>query len=814
MSNYNNSDDSFQIGQRNKGDFSTREFLLKYIYLIPWIIVTVSISMFIAYARLRYINPIYSASGKVLIKQDRPSGLNSGSGGGNQLIGDVVATSVNSRSMDDQMELIKSTAMARMVVRNASLQQSYYYKGNVRNTLVHYSACPVQLNILNLTDSANGISILVKVLGKETFSVNENKVPIRFGTLFQLAQGSFVLEKKFTDIAPNTQLICTWSPQEILARGLAGSINVGVATKGGNVLNFAFSSENPLVAQDVVNGFLKAYQDFSLQDKQEGSISALNFIDNQLAQVKGDLSNVEGNLQQFREDNKVIAPEAQATSSFAEAKVSDKQIMEQSIKIRFIDYMINFIKDPKNIHRSIPMVSMVNEASVGPIIADYNKQQLQREISLQTIPKDNPIIRDMELSMGKVRNEIVMTLTQLKETMNEALKGFQEVELDANSELRSLPRKQRQLLDISRQQQVIQELYSSLVQRKIQISISSASTLSNIQVLEPGYSGGWPVSPNPRSLYMTAFFIGLAIPIGVAVLRELLNDKVNTKADIDKFTTAPLLGEVGHSDEVESLIITGKDRKFIAEQFRIIRANLQYVLPRQAKSTILVTSSMSGEGKSFIATNMAGVMAISGKKTVILEFDIRKPKILKGLGIDRKNVKGITNYLMGKATIEEIIIPVAQMENLYVIGCGPIPPNPAELILDPRMNELFREVKEHFDVVLVDTAPVGLVSDAIELGLHSDATVFIVRHDFTFKKQVQLVEELYKGGKLPHLSIVINDVQAMMGYGKYYGYVSYGYIGYGYGSERYISNYFDVALKRKKRFSGLLKVLRRLVGKK
>ena len=809
MSNYNNNDDSFQIGQRgNKNDFSTREFLIKYIYLIPWIVVAVSIAMGVAYTRLRYINPIYSASGKVLIKQDRPNGLNAGSGGSNQLIGDVVATSVNSRSMDDQMELVKSTAMARMVVRNASLQQNYYYKGSVRNTLVHQSACPIQLNILNLTDSANGISLMVKVLGKETFSINGSTAPLRFGTLFQLPQGSFVLEKKHADISLNTEFFCNWTPEDPLARGLAGGINVGVATKGGNVLNFSYFSENYQVAQDVVNGFLKAYQDYSLQDKREGSLSALNFIEDQLAQVKGDLNNVEGSLQQFKEDNKVIAPEAQANSSFAEAKGSDKQIMEQSIKIRFIDYMINFIKDPKNSYRSIPMVSLVNEASVGSIIADYNKQQLQREISLQTIPKDNPIIRDMELSMGKVRNEIVMTLTQLKETMNEALKGFQEVELEANSELRSLPRKQRQLLDISRQQTVIQELYSSLVQRKIQISISSASTLSNIQVLEPGYSGGWPVSPNPRSFYMTALFIGLAIPIGIAVLREVLNDKVTTKADIDKFTTTPLLGEVGHSDESDSLIITGSDRKFIAEQFRIIRANLQYVLPRQAKSTILVTSSMSGEGKSFVATNMAGVMAISGKKTVILEFDIRKPKILKGLGIDRKNVKGITNYLMGKATIDDIIMPVAQMDNLYVIGCGPIPPNPAELILDPKLDDLFREVKERFDVVIIDTAPVGLVSDSIELGKHADASVYIVRHDYTFKKQVQLVEELYKGNKLPHLSIVINDVQAMMGYGKYYGYVSYGYIGYGYGSERYISNYFDVAVKKK----SLWKKIRKVVG--
>jgi capsular exopolysaccharide synthesis family protein len=267
------------------------------------------------------------------------------------------------------------------------------------------------------------------------------------------------------------------------------------------------------------------------------------------------------------------------------------------------------------------------------------------------------------------------------------------------------------------------------------------------------------------------------------------------------------MGEVGHSDEQEVLIISGSDRKFISEQFRIIRANLQYILPKKDKSTILVSSSMSGEGKSFIATNIAGVMAISGKKTVIMEFDIRKPKILKGLGIERKNHKGITNYLMGKAAIEDIILPIERMSNLYVIGCGPIPPNPAELILDAKLEELFREVKERFDVVVLDTAPVGLVSDAIELGKYADASIYIVRHNYTFKKQVQLVEELYSGKKLPHLSIVINDVKAKLGYGKYYGYVSYGYVGYGYRSDRYISHYFDT---KNKKFSWWKKAARNL----
>ena len=780
--------------KKNVNDFSAREFILRYIYLIPWIVVCVGIALGIAHLRLRYINPVFNASGKVLIKTDRPAGTS----GSDKLVGDVVATTVNVRTMDDQIELIKSTAMGRLVLQYADLQQSYYYKGSVRNRLIHNPESPIHLRILSLNDSSNGFSILVKVSSTgQHFSINESKDSIAFGSIFQIPQGSFVMEKQNGNFGAAREFICNWTPADQMARGLAGGIQVGAVTKGSNVLNFVYYSEHPKVAEDVVNGFLKAYQEYSLQDKRESSISALNFIEDQLANAKGDLSSVEGNLQNFKEENKVVALESQAQGFFSELQGSTQKINEQAIQERLIEYLINYVKDPKNAYRSIPMLGEVTQAGVGSIIGEYNKVQLQREISLQTIPKENPIIRDLELTMNKLRGEVVLSLGQLRDSYKALKESLQQAELQANSELRTMPRKQRQFLDITRQQKVMEELYSSLLQRKIQTSISAASTLSNIQVLEPGFSGGWPVSPNPRSFYITALLIGLAIPVGIVLLLEVLNDKVSTRADIDRYTTAPLMGEVGHSDEEEVLIISGSDRKFISEQFRIIRANLQYILPHRDKSTILVTSSMSGEGKSFMATNIAGVMAISGKKTVILEFDIRKPKILKGLGIDRKNHKGITNYLMGKASIDDIILPIERMPNLYVIGCGPIPPNPAELILDPMLEELFREVKERFDVVVVDTAPVGLVSDAIELGKYSDASIYVVRHNFTFKKQVQLVEELYSGKKLPHLSIVINDVKAKLGYGKYYGYVSYGYVGYGYRSERYISHYFDTKKKKK-----------------
>ena len=790
--------------KKHINDFSAREFILRYIYLIPWILVCVGISLGIAHLRLRYINPVFNASGKVLIKTDRPAGTT----GSDKLVGDVVATTVNVRTMDDQIELIKSTAMGRMVLNHADLQQSYYYKGNIRNRLIHNPASPIRLRILSLKDSLNGFSMGIKAtVSGNYFTVNESKDSVAFGSIFQTAQGSFIVEKHVGSFGAANDFICSWTPADQMARNLAGGIQVGAVNKGSTVLNFVYYAEHPKVAEDAVNGFLKAYQEYSLQDKRESSISALHFIEDQLANAKGDLSNVEGNLQNFKEINKVVALESQAQGFFSELQGSTQKINEQAIQERLIEYLINYVKDPKNVYRSIPMLGEVTQAGVGNIIGEYNKVQLQREISLQTIPKENPIIRDLELTMNKLRGEVVLSLGQLRDSYKALKESLEQAELQANSELRTMPRKQRQFLDITRQQKVMEELYSSLLQRKIQTSISAASTLSNIQVLEPGFSGGWPVSPNPRSFYITALLTGLAIPVGIVLLLEMLNDKVSSRVDIDKYTTAPLMGEVGHSDEQEVLIISGSDRKFISEQFRIIRANLQYILPKKDKSTILVSSSMSGEGKSFIATNIAGVMAISGKKTVIMEFDIRKPKILKGLGIERKNHKGITNYLMGKAAIEDIILPIERMSNLYVIGCGPIPPNPAELILDAKLEELFREVKERFDVVVLDTAPVGLVSDAIELGKYADASIYIVRHNYTFKKQVQLVEELYSGKKLPHLSIVINDVKAKLGYGKYYGYVSYGYVGYGYRSDRYISHYFDT---KNKKFSWWKKAARNL----
>jgi capsular exopolysaccharide synthesis family protein len=292
--------------------------------------------------------------------------------------------------------------------------------------------------------------------------------------------------------------------------------------------------------------------------------------------------------------------------------------------------------------------------------------------------------------------------------------------------------------------------------------------------------------------------LGLGLPALFIFISEILNDKVSTRFDIERLTSAPILGEIGHSYSKDVLVVNKSTRSMVAEQFRIIRSNLQYILKKSEKATILITSSFSGEGKSYVTTNMGAVLALAGKKTVLLEFDIRKPKLLSGLEIPKG--PGITNYLVGKGNLADLIKPVPDQENLFILGCGPIPPNPSELLLDTKVDEMFEWLKANFDVILVDTAPVGMVSDAMTLSKYADSTLYLVRQGHTFKKQIALIDEFYTGSKLPRISIVINDVKIKPGYG-YYGYGRYGYgYGYGYGSyyeeEKPPENFFERLLTR------------------
>jgi capsular exopolysaccharide synthesis family protein len=344
-----------------------------------------------------------------------------------------------------------------------------------------------------------------------------------------------------------------------------------------------------------------------------------------------------------------------------------------------------------------------------------------------------------------------------------------------------LPGKEKQEAAIKTQLDSRVGIAKFLLEQKEITSMSLASIVTNSTIIDQATPSNTPVKPNRKIVYIVAILIGFGLPALFIFIVEVINDKITTRYDIEKITAAPVLGEVGHSYSENTLVVRKNYRGMVAEQFRIIRSNLQYVLNKIEKPVILVTSSFSGEGKSFISTNLGAVMALAGKKTIILEFDIRKPKILKGLGLTKG--PGITHFLLGKIEKEQLPIAVTDYDNLYVLSCGPVPPNPAELLLDSKVEELFAYLKENFDVIFIDTAPVGMVSDALTLSKFANCTLYIVRQGRTYKKQIGLIDELYKEEKLPRISIIINDVKVKPGYG-YYGYGRYGY-GYAYGVKSY-----------------------------
>ncbi|WP_336515173.1 GumC family protein [Pollutibacter soli] len=777
------------ILQDNKinSKITPREFLMRYLHFLPWILLSLAISLTIAFLNLRYSPRIYNVTGNILIKDPNAFG---GSGGGKF---DDIFFMQPERSLSDEIQIIRSRKMASRVVKSLHMQTIYYVQGKVRSSIIHSSQCPVELEIIYLKDSTKGFNLQIQILDDQQFTFGDLKSPVYFGKAFEVSAGIFKINRKDFPIASyiGPPLIINWQPEEKRAIELLGALKVGLSVDASNILTLSYETQNPRTGVDVVNKFMEEYREAGFEENRLTAKGTLDFINDQLDSVRLRLSQVEGRLMGFREKNRIYNPELQSGIVFSKVTEFETKATENNVRLKVLEYLINYVQDNKNIYKSGLSSLGIEEPTLQYQIGEYNKLQVQRETLLKTTLASNPAVINIETAILKLRNDILSNLQSIRTSALNVQKDLQRQDLRNNSEISTIPQKEKQLLDITRQQKIYEELFSFLLQKKLETSIGSKSTLPNSSVIETAMSSGVPVKPNRKTIYLTAFLLGIAIPGAIIFLIEFLNDKVRIREDIEKGTDAPILGEIGHSKYKESLVVSRNSRKFIAEQFRIIRTNTQYFLPKTSNPIILVTSSFSGEGKSFISVNMGAVMALTGKKTVVLEFDIRKPKISQNLKL--KQTTGISNFIIGKAEFRDLPIPVPETENLYIIPCGPIPPNPAELLLSERLQELFAELKKAFDVVIIDTAPVGLVSDAITLGKFADATLYILRHNYTFKKQLKLIDELYHQKRLPNLSLIINDISAQGGYGNYQTYTGYG-SGYGQG---YGEGYYEVELTEK-----------------
>lgn len=769
-----------QVHQHNPkselNSLNVKELFFKYIRFLPLFIICIALSLVASYVYLRYSTEIYSTSGKLLIQSDDKN-----SRATDKL--EQVMMSDRMKNVQTEIEVLQSRPLMERVVQALNLNFNLYVQGRFKELNV-YKMAAFQIEAINIADSSKSFVLNIEFPDQKSFKVNNDSRVYAFGEVFSNAFGSFKINRvNNATISKECKII--WNPTMNQASSIVTGLEI-VPKQNTGILTISMESTNPQLSADIINQLMIEYSKQNIEDKNITTHQQLEFIDKRIAAMSSQLDSINDMYVAFRQQYNLIDPSVQSNALLSKLESGSQAIKEQKIQINQVLQIEDYLNNKALDLTLVPSTLGIQDPTLNALVEEYNRTQQERKELLENAPPGNVMVKQKTEKLNEVKSKILENTKNIRRSFNTVVNSLQSTTGEATSKISTMPAKERELLDIQRDLQSKAIMYNTLLSKREEAAITLASTISSTKILQPSLPNTTPVKPNKGSVRLLALVIGLLLPITIIIAIELLNDKVTSRSDIERLTDATILGEVGHSMGNETLVVTHGNRKVIAEQFRILRSNLQYVLRNVEKPVILVTSSFSGEGKSFISTNVGAVMALTNKKTIILEFDIRKPKILSHLGMPKK--PGLSNYLLGKLSVEELPVKVEGYEELYVLPCGPLPPNPSEILLDNKLNDLFDYLRNNFDVIVMDTAPVGMVSDAMTLSKFADCTLYIVRQGHTYKKQIGLIDEYYQEGRLPKISLVLNDVQVRSGYG-YYGYGRYGYgnrYGYGYGS-----GYFD-----------------------
>ncbi len=760
-----------QSGNKDLGNLSIKDLFFKYVRFLPVFLVSVAVCLLGAYLYLRYTTPIYRVTGTLTFKTEE-------SNRGGRFNEIFMAKGVS--DVQAEIEILKSQPLMERVVDSAKLQTNYYAVGKIK-TLNIYNGCPFRLEIISLRDSFASFKMNITFTSEDEFRVNKEATRYRFQDEFANVFGHFRLVQVRPGVAGKEYNV-EWKSTPEQASIYAPMVRVAPKIAGSTIYNIQFDYTNSALAADIINNLMVRYKDVSIEDKNATIKQRLEYIVQQLARIDRDLDSIEARRISYINENNLSAYEAQLANYFNIQTESNQKIADQRHQLNVIDQLRVYLEDGMNEFEKTPSALSLIDATLSSTVSAYNALQAERKRMLeQKIPESNPQILARNEELKTMRENILESLKNIRIAYNSSIDDFYNRASQAIFKQKEMPAKVQRLLEMERDRDSKLSLFKFLQEQGEETGMQMAATISNSKVLAVAYPTSTPIKPNRRAIQLLAIILGIGMPAMYIFFQEIINDKVNTRYDIEKLTDVSVLGEVGHSYSSSSMIVSKTNRSMVSEQFRIIRSNLQYILNKVEKPVIMITSSFSAEGKSFITTNLGGVMALAGKKTVMLEFDIRKPKLFSGMKLGSK--VGITNFLVGKAKMEDLPIRIPGYDNLFAISCGPVPPNPSELLLDVRVAEMFVWLKENFEVILLDTAPVGMVSDAMTLGKFADATLYVVRQGHTYKKQVSLIDEFYHENRLPRISIIVNDVKLKPGYG-YYGYGRYGY-GYGYGGGYY-----------------------------
>lgn len=765
--------DGFEV-KSEEDKVNIGELLVKYLYHWPVFFLGVFIAVTIAFLYLRYTKPVFEITSTLLIK-DEKKGMPS------EDILNQLDLFGGSKVVENELEILQSKTLMSIVVKRLNLNIDLKAEGRVVNSDV-YEKRPVSFQTFEMDERFYGKELKLRFLNDNQYALEDIKTGRKIvGTLNQMQRnylGIYRIDRTpyFHQYQKEIFSLFLNDPLRVTNDFLA-NLSVSVASKQSTVLKLTFQSTVPKKGKDILNTLIQVYNEASLADKNKTTQSTIKFIDERLKLISGELTDVEKDVEGFKSSQGLTDISSEASLFLDNVKANDIQLNEVNIKLNVIKDMERYLNSGSADEKLPISISMDDPVLQGQLEA-LSKLQLEREKLLATTQPNNPLLDPVTKQIESSKAGIRSTINNIESSLISAKKSLSANNSKFEGSIKKIPGQERQFISIKRQQTIKENLYLYLLQKKEEAALSYASAVADSRIVDSAFSTDAPIKPKKSLTYLIALIAGIILPVGYLYVKNLINNKVLSSSDISKMTGASILGEVVYEASGEAIVVHSHSRKAIAEQFRAIRTNLQYVQgKRDGKQgfVTLFTSSMSGEGKSFVASNIAAAMSISGRRTVLLELDLRKPKVSKYLKLDNK--LGLSNYLIGKATKEAIIQSSGVNDNFSVIGSGPIPPNPSELLINKEIEELISYLRDHFDEIIIDSPPIGLVTDAQILARLADSTIYLVRHGVTFKQQIEQLDLLYRSKKFPKLNIIFNGVTLGGRYGYGYGY------GYGYYSD-------------------------------
>ena len=782
---------------------SSFDFATIYTVLIlnwKWFVLSLIICMGAAHIYLRYATPIYQSAAKLLIKDDEGSGSRRG---GNSI---QSATNLgiisNSNGIDNEMEILKSRTLAQQAVYDLKLYVNYRHEGKLKDHVL-YGDQEVNIDMdlehlkklnapMNLKITREGRNYHVTgsyyvpidnnsfkpeaVNIDKTFSALPATIGTRVGVVRFTQNGNYMLRDgeslKATMIAP-----------EIAAGKYVGNLNVTESSKTTTIVDLVLNDEIPQRAIDYLKQLAIVYNRQANEDKNEIAVRTEQFINQRLEKINAELGSTEGQLENYKKRNNMVELKTNATQAVANADQYAQKLSEANTQVALLDELTKYMNEPSNRHQPIPSNVGLSDASATSLINEYNKIALQRNQLLHSASENSPTVTPLTAQLDDLNSSIKRAMTQARAGLKIQRNSIAAQAGKYEGQINNTPEQERMLTQIGRQQEVKSGLYLMLLQKREENSISLAATADKGKLIDtPVFTG--KVTPKNSIIMLIALILGLAIPAGILFLLEFFRYKIEGHNDVEKLTNLPIIADVAIASEraktKADIVVHENKNNLMEEIFRSLRTNLQFLL-KQHDKVIMFTSTTSGEGKTFIASNVAISFALLGKKVVLVGLDVRKPRLAELFEIDDHH-HGITNLLVKDevnwSDVKEQIIPSGINDKLDILMAGPVPPNPGELVTRESLDQTMEQLKEHYDYILIDTAPVGLVTDTLALGRISNATVYVCRADFTQKASFGLINSLSMEKKLPNMSIVLNGVDlSKKKYGYYYGYGKYGKYG-------------------------------------